>query len=339
MLDASPTAKADPAPHVSRPVRRIDAIDAARGAALLAMAAYHLTWDLGFLKVTPLNAALTPAGRLAAHAIAGSFLLLVGIGLVLATRDGLRPRPYLLRLGRIGGAAILITAVTYGFMPDGFIFFGILHCIAVASILALPLLLMPSAVSLPASVLASIVFILGSTALRHPLLEAPELFFLGLGSRLPQTNDWVPLFPWFGIVLAGIALALAGLPVFLRSRLATWRATGRIGRAAAFAGRHSLAVYLVHQPVLFGLVYGLVSLTGPHPKAGVAEFRKEFQGNCVRTGGGPDACRIASRCVADALRREGLWATGAAFTLEERAKAQNLSRQCYEAAEGTAPPP
>ncbi|GEO98298.1 DUF1624 domain-containing protein [Methylobacterium haplocladii] len=338
MLDTSLTSKADTTSDDSRPLR-IDAIDAARGTALLAMAAYHLTWDLGFLKVTPLNAALTPPGRLAAHLIAGSFLLLVGIGLVLATRNGLRWRPYLIRLARIGGAAILITGVTYWFMPDGFIFFGILHCIAVASILALPLLIMPAVIGIPASILASAVFVLGGTVLRHPMLEASELFFLGLGSRLPQTNDWVPLFPWFGIVLAGIALTRAGLPAFLRSRLARWRAEERVGRAATFAGRHSLAVYLVHQPVLFGLVYGLVSLTGPHPNAGVAEFRKEFQGNCTRTGGGPEACRIASRCVADGLRREGLWATGVTFTIEERARAQALSRQCYEAAEGTSPPP
>jgi hypothetical protein len=44
----------------------------------------HGLWDLGFLQLTPQNFALTPAGRLAAHGIAGAFLLLVGVGLVLA---------------------------------------------------------------------------------------------------------------------------------------------------------------------------------------------------------------------------------------------------------------
>ena len=72
---------------------RLPIVDAARGAALAAMAAYHATWDLGYLQLTPENAALSPAGRVAAHLIAGGFLLLVGVGLVLMNGAGLRPRP------------------------------------------------------------------------------------------------------------------------------------------------------------------------------------------------------------------------------------------------------
>ena len=72
--------------------RRFDSLDVARGGALLAMAAYHTTWDLGHLALTPENYALAPLGKFAAHLIAGTFLVLVGIGLVLMNRDGLRPR-------------------------------------------------------------------------------------------------------------------------------------------------------------------------------------------------------------------------------------------------------
>ncbi|WP_233384446.1 DUF1624 domain-containing protein [Methylobacterium sp. C25] len=339
MHDASPSSAAAMAAEAPRSQSRIDAIDAARGAALLAMASYHFTWDLGFLRLTPLNAALTTPGRVIAHLIAGSFLLLVGIGLVLATRNGLRWRPYLMRLARIGGGAVLITAATFWFMRDGYIFFGILHCIANSSVLALPLLLMPRRPSAVISALLCVAFILGSYTLRAPLLDDPALGFLGLAHLPPQTNDWVPLFPWFGIVCAGIALGQLGLPAFLRSRVAAWQAEGRLGRAASLAGRHSLAIYLVHQPILFALVYAVVSVTGPNPNAGVSEFRAEFEGNCTRTGGSTEACRIASQCVADVLRREGLWGSGIPYTLEQRAKAQRFARQCYEAAEGTASPP
>ena len=79
-------------------------------------------------------------------------------------------------------------------------------------------------------------------------------------------------------------------------------------------------------------------LTGPHPRAGEAEFRREYQVNCTRTGGGREACRIAGRCTGDALRREGLWG-GGTFTPEQRARARALSQGCYEAAEGTAGAP
>lgn len=318
------------------PRRRLDALDAARGAALLAMALYHAVWDLGYLRLTPVNYALTPGGRVAAHLIAGSFLFLVGIGLVLANGGGIRPRPFLWRLARIGGAALLITAATWFAFPDTYIFFGILHCIAVSSVLALPFLFLPSAVTM----LAAILVVAAPFVVRYPPLDAPALFFLGLGSLLPRTNDYVPLFPWFGLVLAGVSAARLGLPALARSHIGAWRARGGLSRLATLAGRHSLGLYLVHQPALLALAFGIAALTGPHPRAGLAEFRVDFQGNCTRTGGGAEACRVASRCVYDVLRREGLWAReGGRYTVEERARAQGLSRRCYEAAEGTAAPP
>jgi uncharacterized membrane protein len=318
-----------------RPSRRIDAVDLARGAALAAMAAYHALWDLGFLQLTPLNYALTPMGRLAAHGIAGSFLLLVGAGLVLANGDGVRWRSFALRIARIGGAALLITAATRIAFPQSYIFFGILHCIAVSSVLGLPFVFLPAWIA----ALGALAVLLAPRVVVHPLLDAPEFYFLGLGRGLPDSNDWVPLFPWFGMVLAGIALARLLRPALSGSALARWRARHVLTRGAAFAGRHSLAVYLIHQPVLLALFTGLVTLTGPHPKAGLASFRKDYVAHCARTGGEAGACRIAARCTADALRQEGLWGSGKPYSAEERARAQGLSQRCYEAAEGTAPPP
>lgn len=299
------------------------------------MATYHGLWDLGFLQLTPQNLALTPPGRLAAHAIAGTFLVLVGIGLVLANGEGVRWRSFALRLARIGGAALLITAATYFVFPQSYIFFGILHCIAVSSLLGLPFVFLPAWVT----ALVAAAVMLAPRILAHPLLDAPALSFLGLGRGLPDTNDWVPLFPWFGLVLAGIALARIGRPMLAGSRLAEWRARNALARGAAFAGRHSLAVYLVHQPVLLALFTGLVTLTGPNPKAALTSFRKDYLANCTRSGGEPGACRIAARCTADALRREGLWGARQPYSVQERAKAQGLSQLCYEAAEGTEAPP
>lgn len=317
------------------PGRRLDALDLARGAALAAMATYHGLWDLGFLQLTPQNLALTPPGRLAAYLIAGSFLLLVGIGLVLANGGGVRWRPFLWRLARIGGAALLITAATRIAFPQSYIFFGILHCIAASSLLGLPFVFLP----VPVTALAAAAVLLAPHVVAHPLLDAPELYFLGLGRGLPDTNDWVPLFPWFGLVLVGIALARIARPLVAGSSIARWRARNGAARGAVFAGRHSLAVYLVHQPVLLALFTGLVALTGPHPKAGFASFRKDYAATCTRTGGEAEACQIAARCTADALRREGLWGSGKPFSAEQRARAQSLSQLCYEAAEGTAAPP
>lgn len=322
-------------PSETVPRGRIDAVDLARAAALAAMAGYHTLWDLGFLRLTPENYALTPIGRLAAHLIAGSFLLLVGIGLVLANGGGVRIGIFLSRVARIGAAAALITVATYYAFPQSYIFFGILHCIALSSLLGLPFVFAPIGIT----ALTAIAVLSAPLLIAHQLLDAPELFFLGLGRLRPDTNDWVPLFPWFGMVLAGITLARLVVSSGWTLRLGRWRAASRPARAAVFAGRHSLAIYLLHQPVLLALLYVLVSITGPHPRAGAANFRASYAANCVRTGGGSDACRRAARCTEQALRREGLWGNGAPYTAEQRLQAQGLSQRCYEAAEGTETPP
>ncbi|KQO52152.1 MULTISPECIES: heparan-alpha-glucosaminide N-acetyltransferase [unclassified Methylobacterium] len=321
--------------------RRFDSLDVARGGALLAMAAYHTTWDLGHLALTPENYALAPLGKFAAHLIAGTFLVLVGIGLVLMNRDGLRPRAFLLRLARIGIAALLITAATVYAFPDSFIFFGILHCIAVSSVLAVPFLRVSPAVALVVGIVVlATPAVMANPDYHLPVFDDPILSFLGLGMVPPRTNDYVPLFPWFGLVLLGLAAARLGLPAFLRTKWATWRPGSLASRGLALAGRHSFAVYLVHQPVLLALLTGVVTVTGPHPKAGLAAFRQDYRVQCETTGGSAQTCRVAARCVADALQRENLWAiTGRGFSVEERAKAQALSQSCYDAAEGPAPSP
>jgi uncharacterized membrane protein len=315
---------------------RIEALDVARGVALGAMALYHATWDLGYLRLTPENYALSPLGRGAAHLIAGSFLILVGVGLVLVHGAGLRRRAVVTRFLRIGGAALAVTAATYALFPASYVFFGILHCIAVSSVLALPFLFVPVSV-----VAVCTALVMAAPALTGGgLLDAPALFFLGLGRTLPQTNDYVPLFPWFGLVLAGVVAGRLGLPRLIASGLGRWRATSGPGRAVAAAGRHSLAVYLVHQPVLLAVFSGIAALTGPHPRAGEMEFRALYARNCVGTGGEAGACRVAARCVVGAFRRDGLWAQSQrTFTLPERTRAQALSQECYEAAEGSAAAP
>jgi hypothetical protein len=69
----------------------------------------------------------------------------------------------------------------------------------VSSVLGLPFVFLPA----PVTALAAAVVLVAPHVVGHPLLDAPELYFLGLGRGLPDTNDWVPLFPWFGMVPKG----------------------------------------------------------------------------------------------------------------------------------------
>lgn len=321
-----------PSPRTSRP--RLAVIDVVRAIALLAMAGFHSLWDLGSLRLTPENYTATPIGRAAAEVIAGSFLLLVGIGLVLMNGRGIHRGPTLRRLARVAGGALLVTIATRVVFPDAYVFFGVLHCIAVSSVLGLPFLFLPW----PVTLLASVAVMAAPSLVHADWLDAPALWFLGLNRITPHTNDYVPLFPWFGVVLLGIAVGKLGLPVLARSRLGTWEPRSGIGRAAAFAGRHSLAIYLIHQPALFGLAFLLAQAVGPNPKAGLKAFRADYLAMCNRGGGEAASCRVAARCTSEALVREDLFRDdGRPYTIEERARAQGLSRDCYDAAEGRLP--
>jgi uncharacterized membrane protein len=309
-------------------------IDVARAVALLAMACFHSLWDLGNLRLTTENYTATPAGRAAAELIAGSFLLLVGVGLVLMNGNGVRLRPTLRRLARIVGGALLVTIATRLVFPDAFVFFGILHCIALSSVLGLPFLFLPW----PGTLLAAVAVLAAPSLIHAGWLDEPLLWFLGLNRVIPRTNDYVPLFPWFGLVLAGIVIGRLGLPALARSRLGAWEPRGTLGRAATFAGRHSLAIYLIHQPALFGLAFVLAQVVGPNPKAGLRAFRADYLAMCGREGGDAASCKVAARCTSEALVREDLFRDdGRPYTVAERARAQGLSRDCYNAAEGRAP--
>ena len=253
---------------------RIEPLDAARGLALVAMAIYHFAWDLEFFGYAAPGMTATGGWKLFARSIASSFLAIVGISLYLAHADGMRVPAYLRRLAMVAGAALAISAVTWLAVPGGFIFFGILHQIALASVLGLLFLRWPW----PLTLLGAALVIAAPWYLRGEWFDAPVLWWVGLSSSDLRSNDYVPLFPWFGAVLAGIALA----------RLAA--AQGWIARAAVplggwsvplrFIGRHSLAFYLVHQPVLIGLVFLVTLLVPPPPVSDEARFDAACQASC-----------------------------------------------------------
>jgi uncharacterized membrane protein len=277
-------------------------VDVARGLALLGMGAYHLTWDLAHFGFIAPSVPFTPAMRLLSHAVAGSFLALVGVSLALAHPRGLRCVAFARRLAVVAGAALLVTVATLFLAPDEPITFGILHCIAVASLIAAPFVGAPIWAGL----------IAGALALAAPLvvasvrLNAPALIWLGLGTTTPPTLDWRPLFPWAGVVLVGLALTRAVAPRVVAAPWTRWRPRAIAGRAAAIAGRHSLAIYLIHQPILFALLFGLAALTGVAARQERTSYMAYCRPACVADGGELALCAKACACVADRAQAAGL---------------------------------
>lgn len=308
---------------------RVPLIDAARGGALLAMFVYHFAWDLGLFGYIALDVTADPAWRAFARAIAGSFLALVGASLVLADRTGLRARPFLRRLAMVGGAAALVTLGSYLVFPHAYIYFGILHAIAVSSVLALPFLRLPTWLA----VMAAFFCFAAPSLFANPVFDAPHWHWLGLVTHLPQTNDYVPLLPWFGAVLTGLALARIALTAAPANALTRWRGEGRAGRLLVRMGRRSLAIYLLHQPVFLAALWLFAQAVPPGEAVQEERYMQSCEATCVQSGGEGAACATACRCLADRAREDGLWdpLVQGEMSAPQRGRIEELAAQCSPA--------
>lgn len=282
---------------------RLLGIDLARGIALLAMAIYHGAWDASHLGLTSVDVVNDPGWRLFARAIATSFLMLVGFSLVLAHGHGVRWHAFLRRLAIIVVAAAAITVATLLAFPQSYIFFGILHCIALSSLLALPFLRLPPVVAAA----VGIAVVAAPWFIAWPVFDLPGLAFIGLGTLVPVSNDYVPLFPWFGPVLLGVAIGRLAVDRNLTVWLRTSRTPGLVERVVAWTGRHSLAFYLVHQPVLFGLMFLAAQAFGISRQPSVAtDFVPQCRASCEQAGVAAAECTRYCICADEAIRREGI---------------------------------
>ena len=288
------------------------------------MAIYHLSWDLADFRLAPPTLPFTPQMRLLSHIVASAFLVLVGVSLALAHRSGVNLRAFWRRFAIVAGAAALVTAGSFAFAPSEPITFGILHCIAVASLLAWPFVTAPAWASLAMGFAAIVAPSLGRSALFDP----PWLLWLGLGEALPNTLDWRPLLPWAGVVFLGLGAArLPGVLTWLK-RPDRWRARLAPARSICFAGRHSLPIYLVHQPIFLGLLWALTALGPLAPKADRSAFLASCQHACVAKGRPAAECETGCRCVADAVDASGDADRLETLSPERRAELKRLADAC-----------
>ena len=225
---------------------RLIGLDLVRTAALVSMTAYHFTYDLDLFGLIPRYTSVTGVFWWHARLTAGSFIFLAGLSLWLAHGTGIRWSAFWRRFAKIAAAAALVTLATRIAMPQLTIFYGILHSIAVSSLVALAVLRLPALLTLA----------LAGAAFALPLVFRAEAFngwmiWSGLGTEKPITADFLPFVPWIAPMLAGVAAGRLMTRFDLWSLLAA-PATG-LTKALAWPGRHTLAIYLIHQPLLIGL--------------------------------------------------------------------------------------
>lgn len=303
-------------------------LDLARGLAVIAMILFHGTWDASHFGYAPPNLPWTPAMRFFGHAIACAFLFIAGVSLTLANADDIHWPQALRRLARVGAAALLVTLGTWFVFPGAYVFFGILHCIFVASLVGLAFVRAPW----PLTLVAALLCFLAPDVLASETFNARSLFWLGLGTHETLTQDWRPLFPWAGALLLGVAFACA--PLSLRERV-TPKASGEglranslsLGEGIVFLGRHSLSIYLLHQPLLFALFSALVYLAPPAPQP--TGFLALCERRCVANGESKKACRALCACTAqEATRAPGL--DDAMDETERQRQLRDISRLCRD---------
>jgi uncharacterized membrane protein len=238
---------------------RLWEIDAARGIAILMMVVYHTVFDLSFFAIAPVDAT-TGFWRYFAYETATLFLVIAGISLVVshdrasATLAGFAlAKKFIVRGAGIFALGLLVTLATYLYLHEGFVVFGILHLIGVSVMLS-PLFFRFGKwnIAIGIAVIAAGIATAGLTG---------PAYLLPLGIMPPgfSSVDYTPLLPWFGVVLIGLGLgkylyaggarqfAIRPVPEFFSAPL-------------MFMGRHSLVIYLVHQPLII-LLLGLITGT------------------------------------------------------------------------------
>ena len=175
------------------------------------------------------------------------FVFLVGVSLSINYSKNKKITKFLERGLKIFAIGLLITGITWLLFPQNFILFGILHLIGLSIIISYPFLKYNKLNLILGLIIISIgLYLLEFTGIQELLWLYPFEFY---------TFDYFPLFPWFGLVLLGIFtgnyLYKGKRKIIFENKLLQLPIIQKIGR-------HSLLIYLIHQPILIGMIHLLL---------------------------------------------------------------------------------
>ncbi|MGP1630399.1 MAG: DUF1624 domain-containing protein [Giesbergeria sp.] len=246
------------------PTDRYDAIDALRGFAMVWMTLFHFCFDLSHFGWWRQDFYSDPVWTWQRTAIVSLFLFCAGLGQAVAQSRALGWSRFFRRWGRIVACALLVTLGSWLMFPRSFIYFGVLHGMAVMLLIA-RLSAGWGRWLWPAGLLALLLPLVAHSLLTGVLadwanpFDARWLNWLGLISRKPITEDYVPVLPWLGVLWWGMA---AGEWMLARPRRWLAPPAPAVVAPLALLGRWSLSYYMLHQPVMIGALLGIGWLLG-----------------------------------------------------------------------------
>jgi uncharacterized membrane protein len=249
--------------HALKHPPRYATVDALRGFAMVWMTAFHFCFDLNHFGYLQANFYADSFWTLQRAAIVTMFTFCAGLGQAIAVQQGQEWPRFWKRWRQIALCALLVTIGSYAMYPQSFIYFGILHGLALMLIVVRatenwgrwlwPL----GAIAIGLPWLAP--------AAHHavPALEmfnSPALNWLGLVSRKPVTEDYAPLLPWLGVMWWGMAAGrwcVQTQPQWLgndsgKTNVSASKPNHPLTNGLAWLGRWSLSYYMLHQPVMIG---------------------------------------------------------------------------------------
>ena len=239
---------------------RYDRIDALRGAAVVWMTAFHFCFDLNHAGWLHQDFYLDPFWTWQRTAIVSLFLFCAGLGQAVAAEQG-QPWPrFWRRWLQVAGCALLVTAGSWWMFPKSFIYFGVLHGIALMLLIVRPTAGWGRALWIAGAAAIGLWLLAPWAHAQWPGLDALNdraWNWLGFISRKPVTEDYVPLLPWLGVMWWGMA---AGQWLLRERRALLQRPLPRATAPLSWLGRWSLTWYMLHQPVLIGALAAVQAL-------------------------------------------------------------------------------
>jgi uncharacterized membrane protein len=218
-------------------------IDFARGTAVILMVIFHIFFDSYYVgKIPPLEGEFW---YYFPRFIASMFIFISGLSLSISCRKNCLRRA-MKKASKLALLALLITVVTYLSVREGYVVFGILHFLSLATLIGLAFVKKP-VLSFFSGITA---FILG-IYLMNFRFDTYLFLWVGLIPRDFYTLDYFPLLPWFGVFLFGLTCGSLYRP--FRDVKFPFR------DLVILLGRNSLKIYLIQHPLILlalHLVYG-----------------------------------------------------------------------------------